>query len=170
LPLGCWNEYETRRGESIKAFRLRRLSQTHSERRETGLSMQVVDGLIQLLQSALDLLVRGVTAIIRFIPVLWEWTISQVLAIPWNRLDDLPLWKILILVLTGAAVGWLLYSAGRILVEAGEKALTQFFGLLSAFIKTILPILFAGALAAGGAWIINNVHFNFDHYNQTRWR
>ncbi len=131
--------------------------------------MRVVDQLILLLQAALDLVQRGLAAIIQFTRVIWEWTVTQILAVPWNQLDDLPLWKIIVLILSAIAAGRQLYFAALILIEAGDKALTHFLGFLSAIIKTILPILFAGALAAGGAWVINNVNFDMDHFNQ-RWR
>ncbi len=132
--------------------------------------MPVVDQLIQLMQATLDLVLRGLASVLRFTRVIWEWTATQIFSIPWNQLDDLPLWKIIVLIVTGFAAGRLLYFAGWTLVEAGEKALTHFLGFFAAFIRTILPILFAGALAAGGAWIINNVHFNFDHFNEAHWR
>jgi hypothetical protein len=131
--------------------------------------MEVVEQLIQLLQAALGLVLRGLETGLRLIPVIWEWTVTQIVSIPWNRLDNLPLWKIVVLCVTGGAAGWLVYFAGRTLVEAGEKVLTHFVGFVAAFIRTILPILLAGILAAGGAWIINNVNFNLDRYNHASW-
>ncbi len=127
--------------------------------------MQLTDQLIQFLQQALEVLQQGIAAVFRFVRVLWQWSVEQVMAIPWDQLDNLPLWKVVVLVLTGAGVGWLLYSAARILLDAGEKALVHFIGFLAAFIRTLIPILLAGGLAAGGAWIVNNVHLNNVHFN-----
>jgi hypothetical protein len=60
---------------------------------------------------------------------------------------------------TGAAVVYFLYRAGRQLLEAGEKALSAFVTLLTVFVRTLPPILLAGAAAAAGAWVVNHVNF-----------
>jgi hypothetical protein len=51
----------------------------------------------------------------------------------------------------------LLYLAGKELLGAGEKLLSAFVAVLTVFVKTLPYILIAGAVAAGGAWIINHV-------------
>ena len=114
---------------------------------------------MQFLNQLLQLLQQGLAAIFRFIALVWEWTIRQVSAIPWQRLDSLPFYKVILLVITGLVVIYLLYRAGRELLEAGEKLLTAFVTLLSVFVRTLPFILLAGVVAAGGAWIINHVNY-----------
>ena len=59
----------------------------------------------------------------------------------------------------GVAVAfYLLYRAGRELLEAGEKALAALATLLAVFVRTLPPILLAGAAASAGAWVINHVN------------
>jgi len=113
--------------------------------------MQFINQLLQFLQ-------QGLAMIFRFIAQICQWTITQVSAVPWNRLDQLSLLKVILLVLIGAAVVYLLYRAGKELLEAGEKLLSAFVTLLTVFVRTLPYILIAGAVAAGGAWVLNHVN------------
>lgn len=114
---------------------------------------------MQFLNQLLQLLQQGLAAIFRFIGLIWQWTISQITAVPWDRLDQLSLLKTILLVIIGIGVAYLLYRAGRELLEAGEKLLNAFVTLLTVFVKTLPFILIAGVAAAGGAWIINHGNF-----------
>ncbi len=113
--------------------------------------MQLVNQLLQVLQ-------QGIAAIFRFIETIWRWSVTQISAVPWDRLGGLPWYKVVILVICGAAVVFLLYRAARELLEAGEKALSAFATLLTVFVRTLPPILLAGAAAAAGAWVVNHVN------------
>jgi hypothetical protein len=114
--------------------------------------MQFINQLLQFLQ-------QGLAAIFRFVQIIWQWSVAQILAVPWARISTLPFWKIILLVLVAAVVIYLLYRAAMELLEAGEKALSAFATLLTVFVKTLPPILLAGVAAAVGAWIVNNVNF-----------
>jgi hypothetical protein len=113
---------------------------------------------MQFLNQLLQLLQQGLAAIFRFIGSIWQWTITQVSAVPWDRLNQLSPLKVILLVIIGIAVVYLLYRAGRELLEAGEKLLAAFVTLLTVFVRTLPYILIAGVAAAGGAWIINHVN------------
>lgn len=112
--------------------------------------MQFIAQLLQFLQ-------QGIATIFRFVQAIWAWSVKQIMDVPWDRLGDLPFWKVLLLISVGGAVVYFLYRAGRELLEAGEKALSAFVVLLTVFVKTLPPILFAGAAAALGAWVVNHV-------------
>ncbi|NJM33677.1 MAG: hypothetical protein HC850_02065 [Rhodomicrobium sp.] len=114
--------------------------------------MQIIDQLLQFLR-------QGLAAIFNFIELIWRWSVRQILDVPWNALGDLSLWKQLLLVVTAAAVIYLLYKSIRELLEAGEKALSAFATLLSVLIKTLPPAILAGLAAAAGAWVVNNINF-----------
>jgi hypothetical protein len=114
--------------------------------------MQFINQLLQFLQ-------QGLAAIFRFIQIIWQWSVAQILAVPWDRINTLPFWKIILLVVIGVVVIYFLYRAARELLEAGEKALSAFVTLLTVFVRTLPPILLAGVAAAAGAWIINHVNF-----------
>jgi len=113
---------------------------------------------MQFLNQLLQLLQQGLAAIFRFIGSIWQWTIAQVSAVPWNRLNELSIIKVVLLILVGAIVVYLLYRAAKELLEAGEKLLGAFVAVLSVFVKTLPYILIAGIVAAVGSWII--VHVN----------
>ncbi|MGB0085263.1 MAG: hypothetical protein WBP94_07830 [Rhodomicrobiaceae bacterium] len=114
--------------------------------------MQFIDQLLRFLR-------QGIAAIFSFVETIWRWAVQQILALPWNELGGLPLWKQLLLVLTGGTVLYLLYKAIRELLEAGEKALAAFATLLTVLVKTLPPALLAGLAAAAGAYVINNINF-----------
>jgi hypothetical protein len=114
--------------------------------------MQFVNQLLQLLQ-------QGLATIFRFIGMVWEWTIAQISAVPWNRLDQLSILKIILLAAVAIGIGYLLYRAGKELLEAGEKLLGAFVTLLTVFVRTLPFILLAGVAAAGGAWIVTHGNF-----------
>jgi hypothetical protein len=114
---------------------------------------------MQFLNQLLQLLQQGLATIFRFIGMVWQWTITQITAIHWDRLDQLSLPKAILLIIVGLGVAYLLYRAGKELLEAGEKLLSAFVTLLTVFVRTLPYVLLAGAAAAGGAWIINHVSF-----------
>jgi hypothetical protein len=114
--------------------------------------MQLVNQFLQFLQQAL-------AAVFRVIEIVWRWSVAQITAVPWNRLSELPAFKVVILAICAGAVAFLIYRAGRELFQAGEKALTAFVTLLTVFIRTLPFVLLAGAAAAVGAWAVNHVNF-----------
>lgn len=113
---------------------------------------------MQFLNQLLQFLQQGLAAIFRFIQAIWQWSVGQMLAVPWDRLGDLPFWKVIVVVVIGCVVVYFLYRAARELLDAGEKALSAFATLLTVFVKTLPPILIAGVAAAAGAWVINHVN------------
>lgn len=114
--------------------------------------MQLVNQFLQFLQQAL-------AALFRVIEIIWRWSVTQITAVPWDRLGELPAYKVVILAICGGAVGFLGYRAARELLQAGEKALTAFVTLLTVFIRTLPFVLLAGGAAAVGAWAVNHINF-----------
>lgn len=112
---------------------------------------------MQFLNQLLQLLQQGVNAIFQFVRQIWGWAAEQILAVPWENLGNLPLWKIILLVLVAGAIVYLLYKSVRELIEAGQKVLAAFATLLGVLVQTLLPVLLAGITAAAGAWVVNNV-------------
>jgi Ca2+/Na+ antiporter len=113
---------------------------------------------MQFLNQLLQLLQQGLAAIFRFIGLIWRWTITQVGAVPWDALNELSPIKVVLLIIMAAVVIYLLYRAGRELLDAGEKLLNAFVTLLTVFVRTLPYILIAGVVAAGGSWLINHVN------------
>jgi hypothetical protein len=113
--------------------------------------MQFVNQLLQFLQ-------QGLAAIFRFVQSIWQWSIAQIVAVPWDELSTLPWWKVALLVVIACVVVYFLYRAARELLDAGEKALAAFATLLTVFVRTLPPMLLAGVAAAVGAWVITHVN------------
>lgn len=100
---------------------------------------------------------QGIAAIFRFVQLIWAWSVGQISAlaqVPWQ---SWPVWKLILLALIVAGVGWALYRAARELWEAGERILAAFATLLGVLIKTLPRILVAGLIALGGVWALNNI-------------
>lgn len=111
----------------------------------------------QIFNQLLQFVQQGVTAIFKFIQLIWAWSVSQISALMSVSWQDWPLWKQVLLVLIAVAVIWALYSVAMQLFEAGSKILTAFAMLLVAFVNTLPSVLVAGAIALGGVWVLNNL-------------
>src|ERR1700746_3812150 len=116
-----------------------------------GLAMkQVFDQLLRFLHD-------GISAIFRFVELIWSWTVDQIsrlASVPWQQW---PLWKQLLLVLILAGVVWALYRVGRELLLAGAAILAAFADLLGVLVRTLPHVMLAGIIALGGVWIINHL-------------
>jgi hypothetical protein len=113
------------------------------------------------MQHAFDQLVRflqqGISAIFRFVQMLWSWSVGQIaalLAVPWQQW---PLWKQILLVLVLAGVIWSLYRVAKELFEAGERILAAFASLLSVLVRSLPSVVLAGLIALGGVWLMNHL-------------
>ncbi len=116
----------------------------------------------QIFTQLLQFLQEGISAIFRFVRLIWTWSIDQItniMQVPWG---EWPLWKQILLVLVAAAVIWTLYKAAQDLWEAGEKILSAFATLLAVLVRTLPRVLVAGLIALGGVWLINNLDNNLD--------
>jgi hypothetical protein len=110
----------------------------------------------QMFNQLLQFLQQGISAVIRFVQLIWSWSTGQILkvfAAPWQ---SWPLWKQIVLVLVAGVIVYVLYKAIKELWETGERALAAFASLLGAFIKTLPRVLIAGIVALGGIWLLNN--------------
>jgi hypothetical protein len=111
---------------------------------------QVFNQLLQFLQ-------QGISAIFRFVQMIWTWSVGQMtilLAVPWQQW---PIWKQILLVLVLAGVIWALYKAAKELFEAGERILGAFASLLSVLVHTLPSVVLAGVIALGGVWLMNHL-------------
>jgi len=114
----------------------------------------------QLFNQLVQFVQQGISAIFRFVQLIWTWSIGQITKVieaPWQ---NWPFWKQILLVVVAAAVVWALYKAAKELWEAGERTLGAFATLLGVFVKTLPRVLVAGVIALGGVWLINNLDFS----------
>ena len=113
--------------------------------------MQFFNQLVQFLQ-------QGISAIFRFVQMIWTWTVGQITQVVQSPWQSWPLWKQIFLILVIAGVVWALYKAAKELFKAGESVLAAFASLLGVFVKTLPRVVLAGLIAMGGAWFLN--HFD----------
>jgi hypothetical protein len=99
---------------------------------------------------------QGISAIFRFVQMIWTWSVGQITRVVESPWQSWPLWKQVLLVVVVAAVIWALYKAGKELFEAGERTLGAFATLLGVFVKTLPRVVLAGLIALGGVWFLNN--------------
>ena len=84
----------------------------------------------QVFDQLLKFLHDGISAIFRFVEIIWTWSVDQIgklVAVPWQ---EWPLWKQFLLVLILVGVIWSLYRAGRELFEAGAAILGAWWARL----------------------------------------
>lgn len=113
--------------------------------------MQFLNQLVQFVQ-------QGISAIFRFVQLIWTWSVGQITQVVQSPWQSWPLWKQIVLLLVIAGVVWALYKAAKELFKAGESALGAFATLLGVFVKTLPRAMLAGLIAMGGAWFLN--HFD----------
>jgi hypothetical protein len=111
--------------------------------------MQFFNQLVQFLQ-------QGISAIFRFVQMIWTWSIGQITQVVNSPWQNWPIWKQVLLVVVIAGVAWALYKAAKELWKAGESVLGAFAALLGVFVKTLPRVVLAGLIAMGGAWLLNN--------------
>ncbi len=111
----------------------------------------------QVFDQLLKFLHDGISAIFRFVELIWTWSVDQIgklVAVPWQ---EWPWWKQFLLVLILAGVIWALYRAGRELFEAGAAILSAFAHLLGVLVRTLPHVMLAGIIALGGVWVVNHL-------------
>jgi hypothetical protein len=111
----------------------------------------------QVFDQLLKFLHDGISAIFRFVELIWTWSVDQIsklAAVPWQ---EWPLWKQFLLVLILVGVVWSLYRAGRELLEAGAAILSAFANLLGVLVRTLPHVMLAGVIALGGVWLVNHL-------------
>jgi phage-related protein len=118
---------------------------------------QEINVMQQLFNQLLQFLQQGISAIFRFVQMIWTWSVGQIsslVRVPWQ---DWPLWKQILLVLIVAGIAWALYKVAKELWEAGERILAAFATLLGVLIRTLPSVIIAGLIALAGLWVLNNV-------------
>jgi hypothetical protein len=111
----------------------------------------------QVFDQLLKFLHEGISAIFRFVELIWTWSVDQIgklASVPWQQW---PLWKQFLLVLVLLGVIWAVYRAGRELLEAGAAILGAFADLLGVLVRTLPHVMLAGIIALGGVWLINHL-------------
>ena len=111
----------------------------------------------QVFDQLLKFLHDGISAIFRFVELIWTWSVDQIsrlAAVPWQQW---PLWKEFLLLLMLAGVVWALYRVGRELFFAGAAILVAFADLLAVLVRTLPHVMLAGIIALGGVWVINHL-------------
>ena len=78
--------------------------------------MQFFNQLVQFLQ-------QGISAIFRFVQMIWTWSIGQITQVVQSPWQNWSIWKQILLAIVIGAVVWALYKAAKELFKAGESAL-----------------------------------------------
>ena len=110
----------------------------------------------QFLNQLLQLMQQGIDAIFRFVRLIWNWSVDQIVGLTQAPWESWPLWKQVFLLLVIAGVAWALFRAAKELWDAAERILAAFATLLAALVRTLPSVLLAGVIALGGIWILNN--------------
>jgi hypothetical protein len=111
----------------------------------------------QFLNQLLQLMQQGIDAIFRFVRLVWNWSVDQIVGLTQAPWESWPLWKQVFLILVVAGVAWALFRAAKELWDAAERILAAFATLLGALVRTLPSVLLAGLIALGGIWVLNNV-------------
>jgi hypothetical protein len=117
-----------------------------------GALRQIIDQIVNLLQ-------QGITAIFKFIELVWQWSFGQMFSIFQSNWQALPVWKIAILALCVIAIIYVLYRGFFQLWSAAEQIFKAFVELLMVLVSLLPYVLIAGLIAAAGSYVIQHVNF-----------
>lgn len=113
----------------------------------------------QIIEQIINLLQQGISAIFRFVELIWQWSFGQIFAVFGSNWQSLPVWKIAVLAVAVVAIAYVLYKAVIQLWKAAEQILKAFVGLLMVLVSILPYVLVAGIIAAVGGYIIQHVNF-----------
>jgi hypothetical protein len=117
-----------------------------------GPMTQIINQLVQFLQ-------QGISAIFKFLQMVWTWSFGQIVAVFQSNWQSLPLWKLAVLALVVGGIAYVLYKAALEVWDGAEKVLKAFLGLLGVLISALPYVLIAGLIAFAGGWVIRTVNF-----------
>lgn len=109
----------------------------------------------QFFDQVLDLLKQGLSAIFRIVEMVWIWSSDQILQMQQAPWQSWPAWKQVALVIVAIAVVLVLLKTAQEFWKAGEGMLAAIATLFLVVVRTVPLLLLAGAIAAGGLWLIN---------------
>jgi hypothetical protein len=113
---------------------------------------QIIDQIVNLLQ-------QGITAIFKFVELVWQWSFGQMFSIFQSNWQTLPVWKIAILAVAVIAIIYVLYRGFFQLWRAAEQIFKAFVELLMVLVSILPYVLIAGLIAAAGSYVIQHVNF-----------
>ena len=109
----------------------------------------------QIFDQLLKFLHEGISAIFRFVELIWMWSVDQIAhlaSVPWQQWPEATP--------SGHRAGERGLGAvrvGRELFYAGAAILAAFAELLGVLVRTLPHVMLAGIIALGGVWVINHL-------------
>lgn len=113
----------------------------------------------KIIKEIVTFLTEGIAITLKFLQMVWTWSFGQIIDIFNSNWQALPVWKIVILVLTIGIIAYYLYTAARQIWSATEDVFKAFVTLLSAFVSVLPYIVISGLAAFGGGYVIQNINF-----------
>jgi hypothetical protein len=112
----------------------------------------------QIIDQTVNLLHQGITAIFRFVELIWHWSFGQMFVILLSNWQALPVWKIAVLAIAVVAIVYVLYRGFFQVWHAAEQIFKAFVELLMVLVAILPYVLVAGIIAAAGSFVIQNVN------------
>ena len=113
----------------------------------------------QIIRQIAQLLAQGITAILKFLQLVWTWSFGQIIAIFQSDWQALPVWKLGVLGIAALAIAYLLYRAGRQIWKSVLGIFKAFIDLLTAFVQVLPFIVIAGVIAFAASWAVKTLNF-----------
>lgn len=112
----------------------------------------------QFIDMIANFLKMGIDAIFNFIEFVWGWSFGNIVTIFQTNWQSLPIWKIALLAIVTAVIAFAVYKAILQLWVAAAQILHAFISLLRVLVSILPHILIAGAIAAAGSYVIQNIN------------
>ena len=115
----------------------------------------------EAIRQLIQLILQGITWVLRTIEKLWLWSWSQITAVFNMSWDSLPAWKMVLGVLAMIALGWILFIMLRHAMQAFKRIAEAFWTMVLMFFTVMVFMVIAGLFSLGFQWIVTTVPDRF---------
>jgi hypothetical protein len=115
----------------------------------------------QSIHQLMQLVLQGITWVLRTIELLWNWSWSQIMGMFNMSWSNLAAWKMLLGVIAIAVLAGLLVMMARRGMEAFGKIAAAFWTMVLTMIAIVSFVVVAGVMSRGFQWVVATVPDRF---------
>jgi hypothetical protein len=115
----------------------------------------------QSIHQLMQLVLQGITWVLRTIELLWNWSWSQIMGMFNMSWSNLAAWKMLLGVIAIAVLAGILVMRARRGMEAFGKIAAAFWTMVLTMIAIVSFVVVAGVMSRGFQWVVATVPDRF---------
>jgi hypothetical protein len=115
----------------------------------------------QSIHELMQLVLQGITWVLRTIEVLWNWSWAEIMAMFNMQWASLPAWKMVIGMIAVAILAGILFIMVRRGLEAFGKIAAAFWTMVLTMVAIVSFVVVAGITSRGFQWVVATVPDRF---------